>query len=473
MFAAACILDRFANVNADEAELVRPMVVAVLAAMLVLLVSVTILGNIPWASLVASIVVLLFLRYPAPLGAVAALAIWWLLIGLRSRRTEGAVTRLHHSDAPLRIAGIFCVVLLILNAWTVGQTLTGRGGAQDALPHPTSSGGPDVYVLILDGYPRGDTIRDLGFDNGRFEDRLEELGFSVAQDARSNYTKTWLTVGSFLSTRYIHELPALAEPPASPEDQVRLLHDVINDAPVLEYFRARGYQIVSIPSPTMRSDVTRGAHLRKVGNLAGFEIALVSSFMSAVVAPSATLRGLAADAREYSGHQLANWSSPKEDDGPARLVLAHLMSPHPPFVLGQEPEYLHGCFPECSVWTTTAGQMELSAEEYGYRMETQLSVLNQMVNDATERIIASDPAAVIIVMSDHGARYSLERTDEHFRIFFASRTPGRDAVFPEDVSPVNVFRRLLSTYFDENLPDMPYEAWLSDWEIPLLLSRQE
>ena len=473
LFGAACILDRFANINADESELLRPLFVTVLFAALLFLVSFALLRHVAWASLIASIAVLLFLSFPVPLGVVGAIAIWWILVGFLNRRQQAAITRLHPTDPPMRIVAAFCLALFALNAWTIGQTLTGRGAHQDPLAPPSTPGGPDIYLLLLDGYPRGDTIRELGFDNASFEDRLARLGFAVASEARSNYTKTWLTVSSLLSGRYTHELPALSDPPASARAQVRLLHDVINDAPVLDYFRQRGYEIVSIPSPTMRGDVTRGVRVERVSNLSGFEVALVSSTLAAIVAPDATLDFLAGDAREFSHRQLAEWSGAGPEAAQPRLILSHLMSPHPPFVMGQKADYLLHCFPSCSVWATTAVNMGLSADEYAHRMEVQLTVLNEMVAGAAERIVASDPGAVIIVMSDHGARYSLEAIEEHFHILFAARTPEHDDVFPNDVSPVNVFRRLLSTYFGEDLPDLGYRAWLSDWDIPLTLARRE
>ena len=59
----------------------------------------------------------------------------------------------------------------------------------------SGSGGPNVYILMLDGYPRADTLATtFGFDNGPFLAELESRDFDVAEGSRSNYRKTWVTL---------------------------------------------------------------------------------------------------------------------------------------------------------------------------------------------------------------------------------------------------------------------------------------
>ena len=54
----------------------------------------------------------------------------------------------------------------------------------------------------------------------------------------------------------------------------------------------------------------------------------------------------------------------------------------------------------------------------------QVKELNHLVIEAVTRISRADPAAVVVVLSDHGARYSLEDIPEHYRTLLAARTPG-------------------------------------------------
>ena len=90
--------------------------------------------------------------------------------------------------------------------------------------------------------------------------------------------------------------------------------------------------------------------------------------------------------------------------------------------------------------------------------------------ETLREVVALNPDATMIVMSDHGARHHLDGTDEHFRILFAARGGELNVEFPDDASPVNLFRRILTSAFAADLPDLPYRAWASDWHLPLTIT---
>jgi hypothetical protein len=110
--------------------------------------------------------------------------------------------------------------------------------------------------------------------------------------------------------------------------------------------------------------------------------------------------------------------------------------------------------------------------EFGHRLATQVDKLNESVVSTLETIVADDPSGIVIVMSDHGIRHHVDNWDEHFDTLFAARTPGRE-MFADDISPVNVFRRILTDVFGADLPDLPYEAWRSDWNLPMDLAPRD
>ena len=58
--------------------------------------------------------------------------------------------------------------------------------------------GPDIYAILLDGYPRADVLAHaFDIDNGPFVGALEERGFAVAGASHSDYIWTHTTVPSF------------------------------------------------------------------------------------------------------------------------------------------------------------------------------------------------------------------------------------------------------------------------------------
>jgi hypothetical protein len=423
----------------------------------------------------ASTIFLVLVFYPVPALVMVALLVW--LAGIRSiRRTRGLPTqRLQPSDTSVMVASVYSFVLLLVGVISSSDAVTASIADPPDLPALTNEaagrGGPDIYLLLLDGYPRSDTLlSEFGFDNSSFESELDQLGFTVAPAARSNYNKTWLTVASMLNGQYVQAIPEIADPPSVAPAQARLAHVLINHAAALDRLRDRGYTVISIPSPVMTTDVTKDAQVRATPHLTSFEIALASGSLAAFVVPDLVLEALASDARQNVIDQLALVSAyataPGQDP---RIVLAHLMSPHPPFLLGQEPDYLRECFPACKLWELTLPETRLSAEEYARRLSTQIEELNRRLLETVRGIARENPSAIVILMSDHGARHIQEDVDEHFRSFFAARTPGFERLFADDQSPVNILRRILSAMHADDLADLPYEAWESNWGLPLIL----
>ncbi|MEX0788436.1 MAG: hypothetical protein WD906_01255 [Anaerolineales bacterium] len=71
---------------------------------------------------------------------------------------------------------------------------------------------PDIYYIILDTYTREDTLlKDYHFDNSTFLRRLEEMGFWVAECARSNYPSTQESLTSSLNMDYLRPLRELIQ----------------------------------------------------------------------------------------------------------------------------------------------------------------------------------------------------------------------------------------------------------------------
>ena len=54
---------------------------------------------------------------------------------------------------------------------------------------------PNIYILLLDGYPRADTLAErYDFDNRPFLEELRDRGFDVAERSRTNYMFTQLVL---------------------------------------------------------------------------------------------------------------------------------------------------------------------------------------------------------------------------------------------------------------------------------------
>ena len=66
---------------------------------------------------------------------------------------------------------------------------------------------PDIFHVVLDGYGRTDVFeRAYGFSDREFVEGLRKRGFYVADDARSNYVQTELSLASMLNLRPVQDL---------------------------------------------------------------------------------------------------------------------------------------------------------------------------------------------------------------------------------------------------------------------------
>jgi hypothetical protein len=348
---------------------------------------------------------------------------------------------------------------------------------------------PDIYYIILDGYGREDVLRDMyGLDNSEFLSFLEDKGFYVAHDARSNYMQTLLSFASSLNMRYLDDI--VASQGKDSEDHLPLRGPVAHSL-VRKELAARGYRMVSFWSGYGSATIyDADIYLAPgepeqapllYGSFNEFDGLLLTSTMAralidgrSLVNPSCINSPLEAPYLEsrdrllYTFDRLTDipkWSG-------AYFVFAHLVSPHPPFVFGPNGETL------CHASTYTIGDASAfpgTREEYiaGYR--DQLIYLNKLViRTVTQILRESDPAPIIILQADHGpgaymnwASAENSNIRERLGILNAYYLPGGDGgLLYESISPVNSFRVIFNLYFGGEYELLGDESYFSTWEHP-------
>ena len=479
VFAIGVILAWYVAVPTTVEALLRPSVVVVAFAVVALGLATVVTRSWAVGALVSSTFVLFSLRELTPaLVMAAATAAWPLLIAVRRVMNRPRPPQ-RFPWTVARATGIFSAVyLLTMGAGAVAAAVGGRPEMHLPQYVAAGTGGPNIYFVLLDGYPRTDTLDEtFGIDNQPFVRNLEELGFSVADDARTNYNKTWLTLASALNGAYIEDLLGDEATPADAPGELRWLQALIREASVPRLLRDRGYAIRTVPPPYTSAALTSADEVLDQGHLTEFEVKLISAspwtliFRDQIAPLLYEAQGQRVIDDLATTVELAE-SPPSEP----QFVLSHIHSPHPPFVLrpsaGSDSPSVPDCFPGCSLWEARIESLGMTFDDYRNELSLQVAALNEMLLSSIRRITAADPAAVVILMSDHGTRYSLEDLPEHYRSFFAARTPGVESVFPPDESPVNIFRRLMAAYFDVDIEPLPYRAWTLDWAYNLRLTER-
>jgi len=308
---------------------------------------------------------------------------------------------------------------------------------------------PDVYYFIFDRYASLDTLTKIyGYDNSKFYHDLRSEGFYVAEKSSANYLKTAHSLASSLNMTYLDDLVSIH----SPKD--RSWYDIyyrLKDYNLWHFFKNLGYKFVYFGSwwePTGRNP---NANLNinfystaEFGNVY-YKITLIYHLVELLYKNNTAL-GL-----WQSGNETLAKLTEIPIDPASTFTVAHVLIPHPPYVFEADGSVVE-----------TPSQ----SEEDAYIK--QVKFINKKIIELSDFIIKSNPDSIIVVQSDEGPhprRYNLvgpmfdwrTSTDveinQKMQILDAYYFPDQNyASLYQTITPVNSFRLILNTYFDQDLP---------------------
>ncbi len=486
----------------------RPLILALLAAGLLLALLHLWLSDWRQAAVLVSLLLALFFTYGHVyqaleqanfLGRHRFLAPAWLALGilgswlivrrgkpLAVQNTARSAFPMTAYEQPTKALNLIALLLLLFPAWQIGQYEFGsRFGAGPALPEaagleglrlPQGQSAPDVYFIILDEYTRQDLLQqEFGFDNDAFLDGLEELGFAVIPCSQSNYAQTEMALASTLNMDYLENLGLSAE--AAPDEIDRTyLHHLIKDSLVEQAFRSLGYSLAAFETGFGFSEFTdaevyytveskRGWLYRAglAGGMNAFEAMLLRSTaglflmdISNVIPgfPAPELEQSLDEKRAQVLYDLEVLSTRPQKTAAPRLVFAHILLPHEPFVFdaqGGAANYSEG----------------LSESAYVQAYSQQVAFLNDRLLPLLRTIIeTSATPPIIILQGDTGPGRASHQG--RMAILSALYLPGDwSQPLPVGLTPVNNFRLVFDRYFHTQLGLLPDESYFSIYSSPL------
>lgn len=392
-------------------------------------------------------------------------------------RTTGLNSRsLHHSLAVVALVFFVFSLSVLTRVYWYPKPYSADVAAAirtlvDAPPLEVPPGGrPDVYHLVLDGMGRPDVLAakyDLHLDSVLEEFR--QLGFQVdAGQGSANYVQTHLSLASMLNMSYLDELTAVQ---GTSTDR-RPLRDLISSARVPTVFKRLGYRVEFIGSGYLWNGVFQVADACDCPQLwfADPEIGALS------FTPLKVLPLLSAGLRFHYRRVVSTFDRLERvpaDDRP-RYVFAHLMIPHPPFVVDRLGQFTDPG--EMSRWGD--GSFFLGTnEEYsaGYRAQATFALKRALLS--VRSILAEGEragrATIVIIHGDHGPRLgfnSRQPTPESgnvvLPVFMAIRTPQATPVRKPPLSLVNVYRAVFRDVFGADVAQLPDRGFVSGFGKP-------
>ena len=312
---------------------------------------------------------------------------------------------------------------------------------------------PDIYYIILDSYMRDDALTTYGFDNSDFLQELSSLGFYVATCSQSNYATTPFSLSSSLNMDYLDKFaPSEFEKKANPIT----MRTYIRHSRVREEFNQLGYQFVAMESGVPWKEIVDAdlyilskdpepEGFAKFLRISEFEMIFLRTTIMRIVVES---KGVLPQSKnpvfktpEQTHYELVTSVLDQLKDlhtlpGP-KFVFAHIVSPHFPYVFGNDGEY------------------QLSRDfDPGYF--DNIRYLNQRILEIARSLIENSPLPpVIIIQADHG--WTPEYRMAILNAYYLPKG-GVTGLYPQ-ISPVNSFRVVLNEYFDKDLgllPDVSY-----------------
>jgi len=354
------------------------------------------------------------------------------------------------------------------DTWRAAVEDIARGGR---FVVPADAARPDIVHVVLDGLGSPAVLRDYyGLDTIRWTAPLEAQGFSVADAAQSNYIHTYSSMASLLSATYLDPLEA----PLGDRPTRFPLHAVIEGSGVIRSLRDAGYRFTLIGSPYSATDSHPLAATCdcRVPPMAEMESAFLrSSVLRTVDLPWLTYH----PHRRRVLEQLAALER-LPVSGPPRYVLAHVISPHPPFAFDDQGRLPAG--PHAIFGWLDGNEFPGTRAQYreGYRAQATF-MLDQVAAIAAE-LRQRPRRTVVIVSGDHGPGLHLDHDDamksdlrERFGAFFAFVVPGRAVPVSDEFSLVNTYRLVAREVFGAPLELLPSRQYFTTFEEPYRFAR--
>ena len=504
LLAAAWVLDIALANQVEPAGFVRSLLVAVAAATVLTLLAWAatgdrLLGGMIAIGLVIGAISLRpldtgweFVRSTfgpdAAMGALGgvlfvALAFPALLI-VRAMR-GGSLVRAPATSVLNRLSVVLVVVVLVYHVVPDLPRGFARAtrAAEPVSVHVNAADRPDIYLILVDGYPRADVLdRLFGIDNSPFLTALRERGFDVAEESRSNYVFTQLTLTSMFQMRHVEEVDGLGELVGTRGAHAADLRSAITSGAAFAALRAAGYGIdVTLPGYEHVALRDAADNVWDHGELNELERELLARTWVLDLITRVVPDVFAGPQRDRIVHAFDGLDGAAASlraqavgglRGQPRFDWVHIPAPHLPLVLKED-----GTTRPLDARLFDPPSVEgfgLTDAEMAAGIAAELQYLNARLLSAVDALQAAtddapdQPEPVIVIFSDHGYYYDHADTQARFANFLAAYTPGARGLLGGSPTPVNFLPLLLNRYLGTEFPMSADRYFVSPGTLRLL-----
>lgn len=470
------VLTLFAN-NIRQAEMVvllRPLALAIVFSLALLLVLRMGFSNWYRVAFSAAAIILLFFSYGHIYSSLKTLTLFGMVLGRHrillliwailavmvlviSSRKHLKLERLTVTLNVMALVLLLFPVFTLTSHWLSVRNVP-RSQSEPATKLTVVNGQslPDVYFIVLDSYTRSDVLKEVyGYDNSWFLNQLKELGFYVAECSTSNYMWTHLSISSALNLEYLQDHPIYT---AAPDKDI-ITEDLIKHSLVRKTLESIGYQTVAFATGFPFNEIADAdVYLEPPASMKsarGFDALLAQTTLLRVFQDFGYIQinqTASAEFRDRTLFALEQFDALARMKGP-KFVYIHIITPHPPFVFGPNGESVNP-----KDFISTEGQYTDETYFQGYVDQVKF-ISNRILVSVQELLAGSSTPPLIILQGDHGPWK--QQGENRVSILNAYYLPEHQGALYPGISPVNSFRVILNEYFSTNYPLLEDKSYRS------------
>lgn len=311
---------------------------------------------------------------------------------------------------------------------------------------------PDIFFIVFDEYTSSKALKKYyRFDNSALDSTLENYGFFISHDSKSNYNSTVISMASSLNMQYFNL------PMENTDNDARLLLKgslSLRRSYLPKLLEQHGYKIINYGLFDIGSHKASGPRPFLQYETSAISLETLWGRMHRDILWNLTVR-----LPGYSEKKLGDKDYIERNKSNLRQFVKELSIPSP----GPRMVFCHLLIPRRPFNVDRNGNARISSMA-DFRDGNHDSLYVEQVIYANKLIDSIGKAAIkgrqrplaLIIEGDHGNRYAAWGMNIREKYFMNLNTyyfSDRDySMLYDSISPVNSFRVVLNKYFDAGLP---------------------
>lgn len=485
-----CIYMYVANIGETHfSKIIAPFIVFLFIAMMILLAIYMICRNLYKAGVITTVFMLFFMNFNVlldlicmvlksvdPIYIMVIIAIIWLIVTVVL-----SIKKVDFESVNLVITIVFAG-LVVFNLISAIPKLISVKSADDFVEAEVKQYAqqkdekPNVYYIFLDEYGGKQNLEYYyDYDNSDFLNKLEQKGFAISN---TTYNYDGILTKEILPN--ILNLDFVTEAGGIQSNNIKYL-----DNPVLyRFMKEDGYKINIInhqhiihdegenvlftssdESIYAGTDKDIDGYLMDNSLLREIILSINKLNSKSKSVSNEKFKGYSEDLKK--AFECLNTCYQKAQDGPT-FTFCYIQAPHHPFVFDENGEAIND------------DSKAYEWEDKSYYLN-QIKYVNKQIEETTENIIENDPSAVIVIQSDHGARYPMFKMSKYKKSEYDAKLESEKMQNPlncvymggkqieiEGLSSVNTWRKVFNDLYGTNYEYIyPEDKYIYKWRFDM------